>query len=157
MSAAAHLALRRVATENRGPAIVFWFHGGMLVLALGALLGAGTKPTAPPRDLWWILLGVGAFATAGQLLITRAYAVERAPVVAAASYAGVLWAGLLDLVLFGQVPSWTAVGGGSLVLASSLWLVLRARTDSPGLSETPLDRRVVHAGDEAPSGGRMEG
>lgn len=144
-SAAAHLALRRVATENRGPAIVFWFHAGMVVLALGTLLGTGTPLAKPPRELWWLLLGVGAFATAGQLLLTRAYAVERASVVAAASYTSVLWALLLDLSLFHHVPSWPEIGGGTLVLGSSLWLVLSKKGDGQGWRHTPSDTALARS------------
>jgi drug/metabolite transporter (DMT)-like permease len=138
-SAAAHLALRRVATENRGPAVVFWFHAGMVVLALGALAGTDATLTAPRRELWWLLLGVGVFATAGQLLLTRAYAVERAPVVAAAAYTGVLWALLVDLMVFRHVPSWAEIGGGVLVLVASLWLVLRKKSGGRGWRHTPSD------------------
>jgi drug/metabolite transporter (DMT)-like permease len=76
-----------------------------------------------------LLFAVGAFATAGQLLLTRAYAVERAPVVAAASYAGVLWAFLLDLIVFGETPTVWVFAGGGLVVLSSLYLAL----GSPGV------------------------
>ena len=59
--------------------------------------------------------------------MTRAYRVERASLVASASYAGVLFALVYDLLLFGEHPTWWALPGGAMVIGSSLWLVIRAQ------------------------------
>lgn len=145
-AAGAHIALRRAATEDRGPVIVFWFHASMLLLA-----GIGTGSTVgidlPDRQWWWILGGVGLFATAGQLLMTKAYSLERAPVVAMASYTGIFWALLLDWFVFGELPTAWALGGGALVLGSSLWLVLgRDPGVGPGLVSAPSRDSTTRAG-----------
>ncbi len=127
-AAGAHLALRRVAPNNSGTAIVTWFHLIMIPLALGgAAATRGGPPTMPTAGILWPVLGVGLFATVGQLLMTRAYSVERASLVASASYAGVLFALVYDLVLFGETPTWWALPGGAMVIGSSLWLVHRAQ------------------------------
>ena len=68
---------------------------------------------------------MGCFATAGQLLLTKAYALDRAGVVAAASNIAPLWAVLIDLALFATWPTPTALIGGALILVASLGLVLR--------------------------------
>jgi len=122
-AAGAHIALRRAATEDRGPVIVFWFHAIMLLLA-GLGTGATQGVALPGREWWGILGGVGLFATLGQLFMTRAYSLERAPVVAMASYTGILWALILDWAVFRELPTAWAIAGGGLVLGSSLWLVL---------------------------------
>ena len=126
-SAGAHLALRRVAPDNPGTAIVTWFHLIMIPLALLTLGVDGKVPSLPHEAIVWPVLGVGLCATVGQLLMTRAYKVERAALVASASYAGVVFSLAYDVFLFGEIPTWWALPGGSLVVGSSLWLVLRAR------------------------------
>lgn len=127
LSAGAHLALRRVAPTTPGTTVVTWFHLSLIPLAL-AVLGVRGEALVVPHGatLGWVV-GVGIAATAGQLLVTRAYKVERASLVASASYAGVLFALGYDLILFGIVPSWWALPGGTLIVGSSLWLVHRAR------------------------------
>lgn len=131
-SACAHMALRRVASGDSGQTIVFWFHVGMGVLGFLTLAVRGQLPVLPSGPLLLPLLGVGLLATAGQLLMTRAYSLDRAPVIAASAYAGVLFSVLLDLVIFGALPTVGALTGGALVVASSLWLILRgARLEEP--------------------------
>ena len=89
------------------------------------MVSTGGLPAIPPVSLWGWLLGVGGFATVGQLLLTRAYALDRAGVVAAASNISPLWAVLIDLALFATWPSTTALLGGALILTASLGLVFR--------------------------------
>jgi drug/metabolite transporter (DMT)-like permease len=118
-SAGAHLSLRLAASHDHGRTIVFWFHVTMVAAAGTAIMVEQGGVPLPPRHLWPLVLGVGLSATAGQLLITRAYALGRAPVVAAASYAGVLWALVADILVFGLRPGWTVVIGGVLVLGGT--------------------------------------
>jgi drug/metabolite transporter (DMT)-like permease len=146
LSAGAHLSLRRVASVDPGRTIVFWFHSGMLALALAALTVDEGGVPAPPRALWPVLAGIGITATAGQLLVTRAYSLDRAPVVAAASYFGVLWALIADALVFGRWPSASAIFGGTLVVTASLALVLRERPAA--------GRRDGRADPDAPPGKR---
>ncbi len=124
-SAGAHIALRRLGATDAARVIVLWFHAGVAALAaLGILITRGGF-RFPPASLWPALAGVALAATAGQLLMTRAYALDKATVVAAASYAGPVWSLIGDLVIFGLVPGPWAIAGGILVIGSSLWLVLR--------------------------------
>lgn len=127
LSAGAHLALRRVSVENPSRAIVFWFHLSMIPLAFGGVAGQGQSISLPTGSMAVFVLGVGVCATAGQLLMTRAYKLERAPLVAAASYTGVLWALAYDVLFFDEIPSLLAIPGGALVIGSSLWLILRGQ------------------------------
>jgi drug/metabolite transporter (DMT)-like permease len=105
---------------------VFWFHACMTVFAFCAVFAVHGELRVPEVRLVPAVLGIGVAATAGQLLITKAYSVGKAPVVAAASYAGVLWSLVADLVVFRALPGVAAVIGGLLVLISSLALVVRS-------------------------------
>ena len=124
-SAGAHVALRRLGATDAARTIVFWFHVGVAGLAAVGIAATRGGFRLPPPELVPALVGIAAAATVGQLLMTRAYALDKATVVAAASYAGPVWSLIGDLLIFGLVPTGWAMAGGSLVLVSSLWLVLR--------------------------------
>lgn len=122
-SSGAHLALRGLGSTESTRAVVFWFQAGLVVVAFTLLTASGAPPDLPTPSLWLPLALIGATATAGQLLITRAYAVERAAVVAAAGYTSPLWALLGDVLFFEVDPGWAALTGGALVIAAGLLLV----------------------------------
>lgn len=126
-SAGAHLTLRRLGSTDNPQAIVFWFHVGVAILALLVMLATGEALRLPDVALLPVLGGIAVAATAGQLSMTRAYALERAPAVAAASYVAPVWALLGDVVAFGIWPGLNAWIGGALVIGPSLWLVWRGR------------------------------
>lgn len=133
LSSGAHLALRALGDTDTSGAIVFGFHIGIAALSAVTLLLVDGQITLPPPEVWPVLAGVAVAATAGQLLMTRAYALATAPTVAAASYTGPLWALIADLLVFGLVPSLMALVGGAIVVGSSLWLVLATRLQArPG-------------------------
>jgi len=121
-SGGAHTCLRLL--KNESPMIVvLWFQ--IATAAYGALctwLTLGHIPL-PPSHLWPILLGVGVFAIIGQWLMTSAYKFEKAPVVAAASYVGPVFAVFADVWTFSDWPTPISIGGGLLVVGSGLWLL----------------------------------
>jgi drug/metabolite transporter (DMT)-like permease len=124
LSAGAHLCLRGLGKTEHTRVIVFWFHASVAVLAAAVIVASGGSIRLPPSSVWPALVGVAVAATAGQLLMTRAYAIERAPTVAAASYTGPLWATLGDVLVFRAWPGPNAWLGGALVLAASVRLVV---------------------------------
>lgn len=130
-SAGAHLALRGLGATESTRAVVFAFQAGLLLLSFLVLLASGAPPALPERSLWLPLLGVGATATAGQLLVTQAYSVDRAAVVAAAGYSSVLWAFSGDVLFFGLTPSANALVGGAFVVGAGIWLLRRRGPGAP--------------------------
>jgi drug/metabolite transporter (DMT)-like permease len=140
LSAGAHLCLRGLGATEQARVIVFWFHAAVAALSAATIVVTGGRLGLPPAGLWPLLLGTAVAATAGQVLMTRAYALDRAPVVAGATYTGIVWALLGDLLVFGVLPGLNAVAGGLLVLASSLWLVLGPSRRAAGTSP----RETVH-------------
>ncbi|MEM6786619.1 MAG: DMT family transporter [Myxococcota bacterium] len=127
LSAAAHLTVRKLGRSDRPAVVVLWFQLLMTVgtaLALGAVVGRGPR-LAPAA--WPAVVGVGLSAVAGQFLLTTAYRRERAGTVAAASYVQAVWALLVDLIVFGRVPTGRGVTGGALIVAGGLLLSIRHR------------------------------
>ncbi|MEL6344955.1 MAG: DMT family transporter [Myxococcota bacterium] len=122
-SGAAHLCLRGLKGEDTR-AVVLWMQVAIaLVAGAGVVVWRGA-PALPPEGMWGWALGVGVFATAGQLALTRAYALGRASVVAGASNVSPLWAVGLDVALFSVFPSISVLLGGALILGASLGLVV---------------------------------
>jgi len=124
-SAVAHTMLRALGPTEDPRVVVFWFQIAVgLGAAVGVLADSGLPlPTAPWA--WGVVLGIGAAAAIGQLLMTRAYQLERAARVAAASYTAPLFGFLADAVVFDRLPGTHAAVGAVLVVAGGALVVLR--------------------------------
>jgi len=127
-SALAHLALRAMGPTERTQAVVLWTQVGIF-LVTGLMLALATDGlTALPSPTQWLwIIGLGSLATLGQLLMTRAYALDQASVVAGASNLTPLWAAIVDLVLFSTILSMNAFIGGVLIVGASLSLLFRPK------------------------------
>ena len=104
--------------------VVFYFSlMGSVLGALFWLLPGQVNPT-PLADIparsWLGLFGVGAFATIAQLLMTRAYARGSTLVNANLQYLGIVHAGLLGTVLFGETLGLDALLGMALIVGSGM-------------------------------------
>ncbi|WP_428267002.1 DMT family transporter [Haliangium sp.] len=123
-AALAKLCVRALAPVTAARTLVFYFQAGAMALALVAIAVLEHRlPVLPAPGLWPVLAGIGVTATLGQLLMTRAYAHDRAPVVAAATYTVPLWGLIADLVVFSLVPDWSVIAGGIIIMTAGLLLV----------------------------------
>ncbi len=119
ISAAAHLTVRALGRTDAPEITAFGFQVVLLPLVLLArFLWEGSPFALPPASLWGPLLVVGTSSAAAQLLMSRAYALAPAALVAAASYSAPLFAFLADYLLFGETPRPEALLGGFLVVAA---------------------------------------
>lgn len=119
LSALAHLAVRRLNATDTPLLIVFWFT--LIVGGVGGLLSVPVF-VLPDARQWLVLAVMGQAAAGGQLLMTMAYGRDAAPVVAAASYASVLYALVLGLAFWGELPDRLALVGGLLIVLAGLVL-----------------------------------
>lgn len=135
-AAAAMIGIRRISDTEPASRIVFYF------LLLSSIAAAAPLPwvwKTPDLPGWGWLLGVGAFATAGQFLLTRAYSVATASYIGPFTYTSVIFAGALGWALWGEAPDrWSLLGIG-LVIGSCLVTLLPRRR--PALTTRP-DRRI---------------
>ena len=79
------------------------------------------RPWATPGPMdAFLIFGCGVVATIGTLLLTSAYRIARANLVAPFEYSGVLWAPLWGLLFFGEVPRLTTVVGAAMIVGAGL-------------------------------------
>ena len=124
LAAIAQVGIRRLTRSEPANRIVVYFG---LVASVVALPPAVYWWTTPSPRTWAILLLMGVFATIGQLTLTRAYFHAPAARVGPFLYAGPVFAGLLDWLIWGRLPDGLFVAGACVVIAAAT-LALRLRS-----------------------------
>ena len=105
---------------------VFYFCVGAVAAGALGMVFAGASPWLWPSVLW--LLPVGLLAVLGQLCMTRAYTRGATMVVANLHYAGILFASIYGITLFGDRPGLTGwIGMGLIIVSGITATALRAR------------------------------
>lgn len=75
------------------------------------------------------LFGVGSFGLVGQLAMTRAFGMGSALLTAALQYTTIIFAALLGIVFWDDVPDIVAWGGMALIIASGLLSIWRTYSE----------------------------
>jgi len=97
---------------------VFYFSVGTTLTGLVGSAVLGFSPWTWPAALW--LLPVGLLAAGGQLCMTMAYSQGATLVVANLQYAGIVFAALYGLFLFGDQIPLIGWAGMALIIASGI-------------------------------------
>ncbi len=97
---------------------VFYFSVGTMLTGLVGSAVLGFSPWTWPAALW--LLPVGLLAAGGQLCMTMAYSQGATLVVANLQYAGIVFAALYGLFLFGDQIPLVGWAGMALIIASGI-------------------------------------
>ena len=114
------VGIRRLTRTEPVTRIVFYFG---LVGSVVALPPGAWWWKSPSAFTWAILLLMGLFATVGQMTLTRAYLHAPAASVGPFLYAGPVFAGLLDWLIWDRLPdALFVVGAAVVVLAATLAL-----------------------------------
>ena len=128
-AAVAQVGIRRLTRTEPSTRIVFYFAVIATAVSAVPLLVAWVTPS--PR-LWGVLVVMGTLATFGQLCLTQAYAFAPAARVGPFIYTGVVFASLIDWLLWGTLPDrYSVVGAFVVVGAAVLALRMRAKGDPP--------------------------
>lgn len=130
--AGAMVAIRQIVDTERGPTIVFYFTLAGTVLGLvGSLLFGWTVPDAGTLGL---LILAGLVGGIGQLLLTEALRAAPIGVVAPFDYTQLVWASLLGLVIWGELPRPSTLAGAAIVAASGIYILHRELRSFRGVS-----------------------
>jgi len=130
--AVAQVGVRRLTRTEPVTRIVLYF--GLVGTVVSGVPLAWTWKTPEPA-LWVVLVSMGALATVGQLLLTRAYAHAPAAQVGPFVYSAVVFAALFDGLLWGRWPDRLTLAGAVLVSTAGA-LALRRKPARPAI-ETP--------------------
>jgi drug/metabolite transporter (DMT)-like permease len=114
--------VRVVSRYDHDAATLFWFSAvsGAVALVLG--VDAWKWPT--PLDWCW-LVAMGLLGGVAQILVTRAWRLAPAAVVAPFDYVSIVLAMLYGYFWFREQPSWTVWLGLPLVIGSGLYILHR--------------------------------
>lgn len=123
-AALAQVFVRKLVMTENTSAIVFWFSLTATLLSLVTLPFGWVIPTTFEAA---ILIGAGLLGGIGQILLTSSYREADASLVAPFDYASMLFALLIGYFVFAEVPTWTMLGGASLVIAAGILIIWRER------------------------------
>ncbi len=79
---------------------------------------------------WLMLIGVGVFGLVGQLAMTRAFGLGSALLTAALQYTTIVFAAIIGVVFWNDIPDWMAWSGMALIVASGLLSTWRTYSES---------------------------
>ncbi|MBY5533726.1 DMT family transporter [Rhizobium leguminosarum] len=68
----------------------------------------------------WLFLGIAVFGTAGMTLMTQAFRLAPATIVAPLDYAGLLWSTLLGWLFWNETPEGAALLGATMIIVSGV-------------------------------------
>lgn len=141
-SAVALLGLHRLHHIDPG-AVVAHFSAVATAVLLG-ILAAFPPPRWTPASgellPWLMLIGVGLSATAGQVLLTKAFAAGPPARVSVVGLTQVGFGMIFDMMFWGRRPDGLALLGVVLVTGPTAWLMLRARpSPDAGHALEPFD------------------
>lgn len=136
-AALAYLQVASLARAGEPDARTVWYFSMGSVLVGGLGMGfVGATAWADWHALW--LLPIGVLALGGQLCMTRAYASGATLVVANLQYAGIVFASLYGVLIFGdRIDTLAAVGIGLIIISGVMATALRARAVSKALAQDP--------------------
>lgn len=124
LAATAMVAIRRMADTEPTTRIVFYFTIFATLISAAPAAATWQQPSGP---VWLIMLAAGALATAGQLLLTRAYTLAPAAHVGSLIYAAVVFAALFGWLFWDEVPDGLDAAGTVLVVLAGVIVVFARR------------------------------
>ncbi|HZP99373.1 MAG TPA: DMT family transporter [Reyranella sp.] len=117
--------LVRLASRHDHDAVtMFWFSASSSVVSL--VLGAPDWVWPAPMDWVWLIV-LGLLGGVAQILVTRAWRLAPAAVLAPFDYVSIVFAMLYGFLWFKEDPSWTVWLGLPLVIGSGLYILHRER------------------------------
>lgn len=102
--------------------MLFYFCVASLVVAIVPALQSWRDPTLAE---WLLLAAVGVVGVAGHALILMAYRVGEASFIAPFDYSKLLFATVIGVLVFAEVPDLWTLAGATIIVASTLYIARR--------------------------------
>ena len=123
-AALAQVFVRKLVQTEGTAAIVFWFSVTASVLSLLTLPYGWVIPA--PREMLMLVLA-GLLGGLGQILLTSSYRLADASLIAPFEYVSMLLALGIGFFVFGEVPTWTMIGGAAIIISAGVLIIWRER------------------------------
>jgi len=117
LAAVAKVTIRRLSVTEPSTRIVFYF---ALVGTVVSALPVAWHWVTPSPSAWGLVLAVSGFATAGQLLMTRAFGLAPAAQVGSFTYVSVVFASLYGWLFWDELLDMLTIGGAILIAAAGV-------------------------------------
>jgi drug/metabolite transporter (DMT)-like permease len=122
LTASVTIVIRRLGATERAPTTVFWFAVSSLV-PFGLLMIWFARSHDPMT--WVVLAGLALAGGLAQLTLTGALRLAPVALVMPMDYTSLLWAVLLGIWIFGELPTPWIWAGAPIIIASGLIIVWR--------------------------------
>lgn len=124
------IILTRKMSQDVGPRVVVFYFAlvGSVVSLAGSLISGFKYPDCGTHDSLYIIM-TGATGYAGQLIITKALALEKAAIISLVRTIGIAFSFLLQLIALDVVPSGLSIGGAILVLLCNVTIFIKKFLD----------------------------
>lgn len=120
LGACVGIELSRLGKTEKSITIVLYF---MLICATAGALSMCFNFVMPSAKDAGMMVLIGVIGGYGQILMTESYKEAPASIVAPLAYSQLIWAALLDLVLWGKTPPVTTIIGALIIATSGISLV----------------------------------
>jgi drug/metabolite transporter (DMT)-like permease len=121
-AAGAMVAIRQIATTEKGATIVFYFTLGGTILGL---VGSAFHWVTPDPVTLAFLILAGLLGGVGQLFLTEALRQAPVGVVAPFDYTQLIWAAVLGFLVWGELPHPLTLLGAAVVAGSGVYILHR--------------------------------
>lgn len=83
-----------------------------------------------PEDLW-LFAAIAVFGTAGMTMITQAFRLAPAVVIAPLDYSAIIWATALGWLFWNEIPDMLTFLGAAIIISSGAFIILREHKANP--------------------------
>ncbi len=120
--AASFLITKSLTRHDSPETIVTWQNITLTLFTLPLALLAWQTPTLAQ---WGIFLVCGLLGSVAHYCMTRAFTLGDISAMQPVRFLDLIWSSLLGLAIFGTSPSITALAGGAVIVASTVWIARR--------------------------------
>ena len=123
---AASFLINKALTRHDSPGvIVMWQNATVTLFTLPLALPFLQMPTLGQTGLF---LACGLLGTLAHYCMSRAFTLGDISAMQPVRFLDLIWASMFGLLLFGNVPSATALLGGAVIVVSTIWIARREST-----------------------------
>lgn len=136
----AYQLMTRILAPYESSVTMLFFTALVGTLVTTALLPWIWTDIAPGALDIFLICMLGLLGGSGHYLLIRAFRVTPAGTLGPFLYAQMVWAGLLDLIVFQHVPDGPTWAGIALIVAAGLGVVIRERLSARSTARPPSDK-----------------